>query len=215
MNARTFKIDLHVHTRYSGDNDADPEEVVERAIERGLDGIAVTEHSSFEASEPVERLAEKYGKTLLILRGVEFSALEGHCLIFGANTDRLGIARAPLAEVVRIVAAAGGVLVPSHPYRGGNSVGDLVRTLRGIAAIEGYNGVNMHGMNEKAIEAARERNLPFTGGSDAHEPREVGSCYTEFGDRVTPERFPDLLRSGRYRGVDTRRISRTPFPAPR
>ena len=39
-----FKIDLHIHTRESGDNDSDPEEVVVNAIEAGLDGIAFTEH---------------------------------------------------------------------------------------------------------------------------------------------------------------------------
>ncbi len=206
------KIDLHVHTRFSGDNDADPEEVVERAIERRLDGIAFTEHCSFEASEHAELLREKYGKTITLLRGVEFSALEGHCLIFGVNTDRFDIKQAPLAEIVRVIIGAGGVLIPSHPYRGGNSVGDLARTLKGISAIEGYNGVNMHAMNTKAIEAAKERDLPFTGGSDAHAPQEVGSCYTEFDDLVTIDGFLDLLKTGKYRGVDTRRISRMPFP---
>lgn len=208
----SLRIDLHVHSRHSGDNDADPEDIVERAIEQGLDGIAFTEHYSFEASEPVLFLREKYGKAITLLRGVEFSALEGHCLIFGVNTDRLDIRQAPLAELVRIIVGAGGVLIPSHPYRGGNSVGDLVRTLKGISAIEGYNGVNMHAMNIKAIEAAKERDLPFTGGSDAHAPQEVGSCYTEFDGRVTMDGFLDLLRAGRYRGVDTRKISRTPFP---
>lgn len=207
----SLRIDLHVHTRFSGDNDADPEEIVERAIERGLDGIAFTEHYSFEASEHAEQLREKYGKAIMLIRGVEFSALEGHCLIFGVNTDRFGIAHEPLAEIVRIVIGAGGVLIPSHPYRGGNSVGELVRTLEGISAIEGYNGVNMHPMNTKAIEAAKERGLPFTGGSDAHAPQEVASCYTEFDDRVTTDGFIGLLRAGRYRGVDTRKISRMPF----
>ena len=42
-----YKIDLHVHSKNSGDNNADPEESIERAIEQGLDGIAFTEHYSF------------------------------------------------------------------------------------------------------------------------------------------------------------------------
>jgi histidinol phosphatase-like PHP family hydrolase len=68
------RIDLHVHTRFSGDNDADPEEIVERAIERGLDGIAFTEHYSFEASEHAEQLREKYGRTIAYpRRGVPHS----------------------------------------------------------------------------------------------------------------------------------------------
>lgn len=55
---------------------------------------------------------------------------------------------------------------------------------------------------------ARELNLPFTGGSDAHAPEEVGLCYTMFSDRVSYDNFLDLLRKGEYHGVDARKISR-------
>ena len=213
MNSRKSRIDLHIHTRESGDNDADPEEVIERAIERGLDGIAFTEHYSFEASEQAERLREKFGSALLIFRGVEFSAREGHCLVFGADTDRLGLKDAPMQEIVRVVNEAGGVVVPSHPYRGGTGVGDLVKDLPGIAGLEGCNGVNLFAMNQKAIEIARALGLPYTGGSDAHEPRDVGSCYTEFDDAVTLANLVELLKQGRYRGVDVRKVSKTPLPA--
>jgi PHP family Zn ribbon phosphoesterase len=66
----------------------------------------------------------------------------------------------------------------------------------------------MHAYNVKAIEAAELLRLPYTGGSDSHAPHEVGSCYTEFEDAVSQANFTDLLRAGRYRGVDTRKISR-------
>jgi predicted metal-dependent phosphoesterase TrpH len=203
-----YKVDLHVHTKYSGDNDADPEETLIRAIELGLHGIAFTEHYSYGASEPVEMLKEKYGDRILILRGVEFSTNEGHCLIFGADTDRLGIKNAPVAEVIRFVTMAGGVVFPSHPYRPGTSLGALVQSIEGITGLEGYNGANMHAFNVRAIDAASARKLPYTGGSDAHSPREVGSCFTEFSDYVTPDNFIDLLKAGRYWGMDTRKISR-------
>ena len=204
----TSKIDLHVHTRESGDNDADPEELIEQALARGLDGIAITEHYSYEASEHAERLREKCRGDLLVLRGVELSAAEGHCLVFGVNTDLLSLKFAPVRDVVQQVVGAGGVVIPSHPYRGGNSLGELVLDLPGISGIEGYNGANMHAMNKKAIETAGKLALPFTGGSDAHNPAEVGSCYTEFDDTVTYENFLSLLRAGRFRGVDVRKISR-------
>lgn len=203
-----FKIDLHVHSKYSGDNDADPEETVLRAIEYGLDGIVFTEHYSYEASEPVEVLKEKYGKKILILRGVEFSTNEGHCLVYGVNTDRLSMKYAPAKDVVRIVREAGGAVVPSHPYRSVNSLGDLLWSVGEIYALEGYNGCNMHSYNIKAVEAAELLRLPYTGGSDAHAPREVGSCYTAFDDAVSEANFIGLLKAGRYRGVDIRKISR-------
>ena len=203
-----FKIDLHVHTKYSGDNDSDPEEAVLCAIERGLHGIAFTEHYYYGASEFVEVLKEKYQSSIAIFRGVEFSSAEGHCLIFGVDTDPLSIKYASVNEVIRVVHQAGGVVIPSHPYRSVNSLGDLVRNVPGICALEGYNGCNMHAYNVKAIEAAEALKLPFTGGSDAHVPGEVGSCFTEFDDVVTAENLIEALKAGKYWGVDSRKISR-------
>ncbi len=202
-----FNIDLHVHTRYSGDNNADPEEAVVRAIENNLQGIAFTEHYCYGASEFVRRLRAAYGAHIVICRGVEFSTPEGHCLVFGVDTDALGLKGLPVDEVVRIVSGAGGVVIPSHPYRTGNSLGDSIRRVKGICAVEGHNGCNMKRFNMKAVEAAGELGLPFTGGSDAHEPKDVGSCYTEFDDPVTTENLAELLRVGRYRGIDTRKSS--------
>lgn len=203
-----FKIDLHVHSKYSGDNDSEPEEAVLRAIELGLHGIAFTEHYSYKVSEPVESLREKYKDRILIFRGVEFSTEEGHCLIYGVDTDALSIKHASVIDVIPVVHQAGGVMVPSHPYRSVNSLGDLVRNVPGLCALEGYNGCNMHAYNKKAIEAAKALKLPFIGGSDAHAPREVGSCYTEFDEVVTQDNLVERLKAGKYRGIDTRNISK-------
>ncbi len=203
-----YKIDLHVHSKYSGDNDSDPEETILRAIELGLHGIAFTEHYYYGASEPVELLKEKYADQILILRGVEFSTNEGHCLIFGTDTDKLGIKYAPVSDVIRFVNKAGGVVIPSHPYRPGTSLGDLVRGINGITGLEGCNGANMYAYNIQAINAATSLRLPYTGGSDSHSPREVGSCFTEFSHNVKHDNFIELLKGGKYQGVDARKISR-------
>jgi predicted metal-dependent phosphoesterase TrpH len=207
-----FKLDMHVHTHHSGDNTADPEETVQEAIHRGLDGIVFTEHYSYEASEFAERLREKFAGSIRLFRGVEFSAEEGHCLVLGVNTDRLNIKSATVDELVRVVSDHGGVVIPSHPYRRGHGIAGLVHQVKGITAIEGYNGCNMHAMNVMAMEAANVLGLPVTGGSDAHAPNEVGSCYTLFDEDVTEENLLDLLRAGNYTGIDTRKISRVPWP---
>jgi predicted metal-dependent phosphoesterase TrpH len=207
-----FKIDLHVHTRHSGDSDAGPEEMVREAIRRGLDGLAFTEHNSYAASGHAEDLQKKYAGSIRIFRGVEISAREGHCLVFGIDPDPLKLNGEPVAEVARMVAGRGGVLILSHPYRRGHGLGDLVRELKDITAIEGYNGCNLYAMNMMAVEVAGELGLPVTGGSDAHTPEEVGSCYTEFESDVDEKNLVRLLRGGRYTGVDVRKISRVPWP---
>ncbi|MGO9954128.1 MAG: PHP-associated domain-containing protein [Dissulfurispiraceae bacterium] len=207
-----FNVDLHVHSLASGDADATPEELIFQAIKIGLHGIAFTEHYSYEASEPVEMLKERYSNQILVLRGVELSASDGHCLVFGVNTDRLLSSYLPMSEIVQIVNPHGGVVIPSHPYRGINSLGDAVKTLKGICALEGHNGCNLHAFNVKAVKAAAELRLPFTGGSDAHDYRSVGLCYTSFAEPVTHDNFIELLKSGNYSGTDTRKISRVWFP---
>lgn len=207
-----FRVDLHVHSRYSGDSVSDPEEIIEHAIERGLDGIAFTEHYSYEASEPVEYLKDKYKGDLLILRGVEYAAREGHILVFGVNTDKLGLNYPPVEELFKAVTSAGGVIIPSHPFRGSHSIGERVYEYGGFAALEGCNGYNLHQYNLKAIEAAKRMDIPYTGGSDAHEPHEVGQCFTEFEAPFAEGDLVSVLREGNYRGVDVRKVSRWPFP---
>jgi len=204
----TFKIDIHIHTKFSGDNYTEPEETVLQAIEINLQGIAFTEHYSYEASEHAEKLKEKYKDRIMIFRGVEFSAAEGHCLVFGVNTDKLSIKNAPVEEVIKAVNGSGGIVIPSHPFRGGNSLGDKIEQIKGFSAIEGYNGYSHHSQNTKAVEAAKRLQIPYTGGSDAHEAKEVGACFTEFHDEVTYDNFLDLLKTGNYQGVDTRKVSR-------
>jgi hypothetical protein len=203
-----YKIDIHIHTKFSGDNYSEPEETVLHAIEKKLQGIAFTEHYSYEASEHAERLREKYKDRILIFRGVEFSAAEGHCLIFGVNTDKLSIKNAAVEEVIRKVNESGGVVIPSHPFRGGNSLGNIIEQIKGFSAIEGYNGYSHHSQNIKAVETAKRLGLPYTGGSDAHEAKEVGACFTEFYDEVKYGNFLELLKAGNYAGVDTRKVSR-------
>jgi predicted metal-dependent phosphoesterase TrpH len=208
MAAPGFAVDLHVHTHLSGDNAADPEECIARAIERGLQGIAFTEHYSYGVSEPIEELRERYRAAMLIVRGVEFSAAEGHCLVFGVDTDRLCAPYTPAAELVRLVGGRGGVVIPSHPYRGGGTgLGDQILALPGITAVEGHNGCNAGGLNRRAVAAARRLGLPVTGGSDAHRPEDVGDCFTRFRRRVTADNLVALLRGGEYEGVDTRKAS--------
>lgn len=203
-----FKIDLHIHSRNSGDNDSDPEEIIERAIELGLDGIAFTEHYYYEASEDIAPLIDKYKDAITIIRGVEFSASDGHCLVFGLNTDDISGKNTPMEHLIKIVDSLGGIVIPAHPFRGINSIGDLLFNLSGLFAIEGFNGCSMPAFNHKAIKAAATLRIPFTGGSDAHSPSEVGSCYTAFYEPVSHDNIASLLKSGNFIAHDNRRFAR-------
>ena len=197
-------IDLHCHTKYSQDNHLEPEDLIRRAMELGLDGVCVTEHHSMNCSRPVSRLTLPEG--LLVLRGVEVSTDSGHLLVYGVNDDswnRWGRNNyLKLAKVVASVHELGGVCVPAHPFRGWESMGDNVFSFEGFDAIETHNGNNAQHQNEPAIQAARKLALPSIGGSDCHYADRVGRAYTEFLNPV--RNMDDLVReikAGNCRGV--------------
>lgn len=79
-----FLTDDHLHTRFSFDSQADPDEVCTRAMERGLSEIAITDHMDIYSDKPygavldcepwyacMQELKEKYKGRLLVHVGIE------------------------------------------------------------------------------------------------------------------------------------------------
>jgi predicted metal-dependent phosphoesterase TrpH len=81
-------IDLHAHTDRS-DGTLAPAEVVALAAERGLDGIAITDHDTFAGLDEAEAAADAAG--LAFVPGIEFSAeYQGaslHILAYWSDPD--------------------------------------------------------------------------------------------------------------------------------
>lgn len=71
-------IDLHCHTNAS-DGEKTPEELVAKALERGLNAIAITDHDTTAGIERAIAAAE--GTGLEIIPGVEFSTYHRDCEI--------------------------------------------------------------------------------------------------------------------------------------
>ena len=62
-------IDYHMHTRFSGDSEADPREHVIQAIKMGLDEICFTDHRDFDYPIDVFDLdVEGYYQTIMALK---------------------------------------------------------------------------------------------------------------------------------------------------
>lgn len=198
-------IDTHCHTKYSYDNWLEPLDLLRRARAIGLAGVVVTEHYSYEASAPVERLGREEG--VLVLRGVEISTDQGHLLAYGITDDGWNVwdrdTYLPLHAVIERICDLGGICVPAHPYRniGVASLLDGILQLQHIAAVETHNGGNAHDDNELALRAAAVRHLPTLGGSDCHRAENVGRCATEFFQPVTDlTEFIAAVRAGTCRG---------------
>ncbi|KON79907.1 PHP domain-containing protein [Azoarcus sp. PA01] len=197
-------IDCHCHTKYSYDNWLEPVNLIRRARELGLDAVCITEHYSYEASEPVEQVGRDEG--MLVLRGVEIATDRGHMLAYGVEDDGWNIwgrdNYLPLAEVVERINEIGGICVPAHPFREvGACLLEGVLDLTGLAALETHNGGNRESDNELAISAAQHMALPSLGGSDCHKTEAVGRCATQFLQPVTDMKsFIAAVRAGACRG---------------
>ncbi len=198
-------IDCHCHTKHSYDNWLEPLDLIRRARALGLDGIVVTEHHSYEASEPVEAIARDEG--VLLLRGVEIATDRGHLLAYGVEDDSWNLwgrdTWLPLPEVIARITELGGICVPAHPFReiGACSLLDGLLELTGIAAVETHNGCNLASDNDLALSASRHMALPGLGGSDCHKVSAVGRCATEFLQPVADmPGFIAAVKSGACRG---------------
>lgn len=196
-------IDMHCHSVFSQDNHLDPVDLVERAVELGLDGVCFTEHHSVEASLPVEAIERPDG--FMLFRGVEISTDAGHVLVYGLSDDSWNVwgrdLHLDLAEVAEIVHTLGGLLIPAHPFRGWESFGEKIYTTRGLDGIETHNGVDGPLQQKSAVEAAYKLGLPSIGGSDCHHLDQVGRAFTEFRDPIAS--MADILvqiRAGTCRG---------------
>ena len=198
-----MKIDLHCHSKYSADTHLEPEEVIQQAIKLNLDGICFAEHYSMMPSGVLEKIGIPEG--FYVFRGVEISTDHGHLLAYGLRDDSWNIWSSHddlnAFEVMKNVHRLGGICVPAHPFRGWDSFGEHVFNMEGLDAIETHNGLNLGDMNEKAIQAARLRNLPSLGGSDCHEKDQVGRAFTEFKNPVhTVEELIEEIKKGNCLG---------------
>jgi hypothetical protein len=134
-------IDLHVHSHHTLGCTLLPRDVVRRAREAGLDGVAFTDTNTLEGLEEIRAAGREEG--LLALCGVELTTDRGHYLAFFPDPAKVpappqvfGTTPWPVRDVLRKVAELGGVAIAAHPYdktveRPG---GDVIFTLDGLAA---------------------------------------------------------------------------------
>jgi predicted metal-dependent phosphoesterase TrpH len=198
-------IDLHVHSHHTRGCTLAPRDVVRRAKEAGLDGVAFTDLNTLDGLEEIRAAGREEG--FLALCGVEVATDRGHYLcffpdpakvpappqVFGSSTPW------PVREVLAKVRELGGVAVAAHPYDKSieRPSGDVIFTLDGLSAVEGLNVRRKGPANDLAVEAADHMSLPCTGASGAHALEEIGKAATLFRDPVASEaELVGQLRAG-------------------
>ncbi len=218
-------IDLHAHTwPRSHDSVLNPEDLVVRAKQAGLDAICFTEHDTVWDHAAIEELRAKHN--FLVLAGVEISTDDGHILVFGIDRYVFGMHRS--RELASYAETAEGVMVAAHPYRRQmpwfsrnddeyNTALDKARrnpAYQYVTALETVNGRGSDKENEFSRRLQELMNLPGTGGTDSHAISDIGRCATEFDREIHDEReLIAELKAGRHRAVDLRTAKPAAAPA--
>ena len=220
-------IDMHYHTEVTSNGQLRTEDLlayakrtrlIERAREKGLDAICLTEHDRIWPLEAVQALREQYA--FPVFRGMEVStnyAAYGHVLVYGMETYIGGMWY--VEKLQRYVQEANGVMFVAHPFRelltwSFNPNHKIVTVEEGCAwpvfkmvhGMEVYNGGTVDKENEMALEVCRRLNLLALGGSDAHSVIGVGACVSIFEKEIsTQEQLLEELRTGRFQAGVYRR----------
>lgn len=184
-------IDLHFHTlQYSPCSHIDMEEGIRKAKNIGLDGICITDHDNTEAKRYTKDLERKYG--LVVIAGVEILTYEGDILCFGI--DKVPEKKLHAQALIDLVNKKGGATISAHPFRNnGRGLGNKIKDVKGLTAVEIFNGNTTYENNLKANQLANLLNIPCVGASDAHQLHNIGKYATKFLDNISNEN--DLIRA--------------------
>lgn len=209
-------IDLHAHTwPRSHDSVLNPDDLIVRAKQAGLDAIAFTEHDTVWDQKSIEELRAKHN--FLVLAGIEISTDDGHILSFGIDKYVFGMHRS--RELASYVEKSDGVMVAAHPYRRqmpwfsrdeDEYQAALEKASRNpayqyVKALEELNGRGSEKENEFSRRLCDMMDLGGTGGTDSHAISDIGKCATYFERPVRDEReLIAELKAGRFYAVDLR-----------
>ena len=195
-------IDLHTHTSpLSMDSVLSVGDLVALAIERGLDGICLTEHNAVWEPRKLEELRNKYD--FPVFSGMEVGTDKGHVLVFGL--ERFTLDFLSLAKLRDAVERAGAAMVLAHPQREVNLPVGWQQLHLLFHGVETLNGCDANEANGYLASMADSVGLPGTGGSDAHSESAVGSCATLYEKPIRDD--ADLVRellAGRFKAVELR-----------
>lgn len=157
-----------------------PERLLETARSKGIERLAITDHSEVEGAREAQALDPD-----LVIVGEEVYTTQGEMLAYFID-EWIPPGLEPM-DAIRRMRDQGAVISVAHPldpFRGGAWQEPALREiLPYVDALEIFNARTVgKGANERAQELAAEVGLPGTAGSDAHAYVEVGTAGLRLPD---------------------------------
>ena len=199
-----FKYDLHVHTSpVSPCGDFPPEEVVDKYIALGYNGIVITNHFQprlVDKFEPPREFAEYFlndyqkakeyadSKDFDVILGIEmrFPENENDYLVYGVSEEAayemLDYVYTSYETFYKGFKNEKNLIIQAHPFRKNCS-------LQNTDILDGIEVFNLHPGHNSAIGFASKTafenpHLLKTGGTDFHHETHQGMCATLFKERI-------------------------------
>lgn len=189
-----FRLDHHIHSRFSPDSESRIRDILDVACRRNIDIIGISDHNTVEGNRYARELKQD---NVLIVPSIEISSSDGHIVGFGCEENvRQGM---PPAETIDMIHDQGGIAIIPHPYcfyRHGllhdnddKLDFDAIET-RNARFIIGY-------CNRKAKNLSEKYKIPELGASDAHYYGFVGDCYSEIDCEKDIDSVLKAIKKGR------------------
>jgi len=195
-----IRVDLHLHTKFSGDASINPRQVVDALYAHPtIKGVAITDHDTLEGYFQVRKLATVY-QDLLIIPGVEVSTRQGDIILLGVEEKPAYMST--LERVIDFAQERAALILIPHPYRV-HGIGDAAERTP-AHAVEIMNPWATPRENKLAEKLAKARNLPGVAGSDAHKPDQMWTAYTEVDAEPDVDGVLHAVKNGRVKAVQTR-----------
>lgn len=165
---KMLKGDFHIHSSFSFDSFLKPSTIVEIAIRKGLDFIAITDHNTIQGAVETRKLA---GGNISVIIGAEIKTNKGDILGLFLNEE---IKSRTACEVINEIRQQGGLAILPHPFK--DELRFSAEEIGKFDAIE-VNARMSKWDNKKAAELGKKFTKPLIAGSDAHFAWEIGRAF--------------------------------------
>ena len=174
------------------------EDIVKRCQKLGLTCIAIADHDAVEGGLELQKIAP-----FKVIVAEEVQTYNGE--VMGMFLKKRIASGIPIEKAIAAIKEQGGLVNIPHPFdpmRGLRLNADEFNKLASqIDLIEVFNArVPTTQTNTKAVNFAKEHNLPGTAGSDSHSILELGSVAVTMNDFNTPAEFLAALRTATIEG---------------
>jgi len=196
-----LKVDLHIHTKEDGTDKISysARELIDEAVLRGFDAVAITNHDTLTFSPELGSYAAERG--VVLIPGVEACIKGKHILLL--NMPFEPDYYTSFEDVLKQKTANSLVIAP-HPYFPGPTSLDV--TLEAIPPL--FDAVEYScfhtpriDFNGPAVRFADKHGLAIVGNSDAHQLEQFGLAYSLVEAEKTLESIVETIKAGRVTPV--------------